>query len=109
VPLPPAPNLNPAVRPWRDRARVARLARALWIVWAFLLWNVVFDYVIVVAGRRYIAAAEAAGMPRANMDAYMRPAVTRALWIASAAAGGVLATGLAAIGAASRRRAEVTP
>jgi hypothetical protein len=87
----------------RDPTRGGRIARALWIVWAFLLWNVVFDYVIVAAGRRYIAAAEAAGMPRANMDAYMRPAVARALWIASAAAGGVLAAGAAAVGAARRR------
>jgi hypothetical protein len=87
----------------RDPTRGGTIARALWIVWAFLLWNVVFDYVIVVAGRRYIAAAETAGVPRANADAYMRPAVTRAVWIASAAAGGVLATGLAAVGAARRR------
>ena len=85
------------------RARAARVARVLWIVWAILLWNVVFDHVIVVAGRAYIAAAQRSGAPRANMDAYMRPAVTRALWTATAAAGVVLVTGLAAVRAASER------
>jgi hypothetical protein len=85
------------------RARAARVARVLWIVWAILLWNVVFDHVIVVAGRAYIAAAQRPGAPRANMDAYMRPAVTRALWTASAAAGAVLVIGLAAVRAASER------
>ena len=42
------------------RAAAARRARreshaALWIVWAVIVWNVVFDRVIVVAGRSYIA------------------------------------------------------
>ena len=81
--------------------RAARLARALWILWAVLLWNVVFDHVIVVAGRSYIAAAGRAAVradaPRANMDAFMRPAVARGLWIASAAGGAVLIVGLAGV------------
>jgi hypothetical protein len=37
------------------------------------------------------------------MDAFMRPAVTRGLWLASAAAGVVLVTGLVAVRAASER------
>ena len=38
----------------------ARLARALWIAWAVIVWNVVFDHVIVVAGRSYIVGGRRA-------------------------------------------------
>jgi hypothetical protein len=62
--------------------------------------------VIVVAGRRYIAAATAADAPRPNMDDFMRPAVTRGLWIASAAGGAVFLTGLACVRVAVQRAAE---
>lgn len=71
----------------------ARLARVLCLVWAVLTWNVVFDHVIVVAGRSYIATARGAassGAPFTNMDAFMRPAVTRGFWIATASAAAIL-------------------
>jgi len=74
---------------------MARLALALWIAWAVLVWNVVFDQVIVLAGREYIQAALAAGAgPFANMDDWLRPAVARGLWLASGAAGAILLTGV---------------
>jgi ABC-type dipeptide/oligopeptide/nickel transport system permease subunit len=73
---------------------MARLALALWIAWAVLVWNVVFDQVIVLAGREYIQAALAAGAgPFANMDDWLRPAVAHGLWLASGAAGAILLTG----------------
>ena len=85
----------------------ARIARALWIALAVVVWNVVFDRVIVVSGRNYVAAAERAAAapagPFANMDDWMRPAVTRGCWTATAAAGVVLFTGLAAVSRAGRR------
>ncbi len=86
----------------RQPASAASLARALWIVWALVVWNVVFDRVIVVAGRRYVTAAyrAAAADPSArplDMDDWMRPAVTRGLWMASGAAGAILLVGLAAL------------
>jgi hypothetical protein len=91
----------------RQPGPAARIARALWIAWAVLVWNVVFDHVIVVAGRTYIAAARTAAdahpsgrLP--NMDDWMRPAVTRGLWIATAAAGAILLTGLAAASVVAR-------
>jgi len=87
----------------RQPRPAARIALALWIVWAVIVWNVVFDRVIVVAGRRYIAAATAADAPRPNMDDFMRPAVTRGLWIASAAGGAVFLTGLACVRVAVQR------
>jgi ABC-type dipeptide/oligopeptide/nickel transport system permease subunit len=74
---------------------MARLALALWIAWAVLVWNVVFDQVIVLAGREYIQAALAAGAgPFANMDDWLRPAVARGLWLASGAAGAIVFTGV---------------
>jgi hypothetical protein len=94
------------VAAWRQPRRAARIARALWIVWAVIVWNVVFDHVIVVAGRNYIAAAGRAAAvtagPFANMDDWMRPAITRGLWIATAAGGVVLVAGLAAVSGALR-------
>ncbi len=82
------------------------IARVLWLTWAVFLWNVVFDRVIVVAGREYIVAAAQAAMnpagPFANMDTWMRPAITRGFWIATAAGGAVLVVGLVAINRAGR-------
>jgi len=87
-----------------DPARAARLATVLWIVLAVVVWNVVFDQVIVSAGRRFVAAAELAvrGTPSIpphfeDMDQWLRPAVTRALWAASASAAAILAIGLSMI------------
>jgi hypothetical protein len=78
------------LRAYREAARTARIAVALWIAWAIIVWNVVFDHVIVVAGRAYISAAVTAANgagPYARMDDWMRPAVGRGLWIATASAG----------------------
>ena len=85
-----------------------RLAAALWIVWAIVVWNVVFDRVIVVAGRNYVAAASlaAAADPSArplNMDDWMEPAVRRGFWMATAAAGAILVIGFAAVSVGARR------
>ena len=86
----------------------ARLARALWIVWAVIVWNVVFDHVVVSAGRRYVeAAARAASVPAPirryeNMDAWMRPAVARAFWIATSASAVLIVSGVFLVGAAAR-------
>jgi|SRR5579862_4318373 len=96
---------------WRARLREARagavVAISLWAVCAFLVWNVVFDRVLVLAGRRYsLAAREAA---RANVflriDDWMRPAAARGFWEASAAAAVVLAVGIGGVMIATRRRA----
>jgi hypothetical protein len=92
----------------RQPGASARLARALWLVWAIIVWNVVFDHIIVSAGRKYIVAAERAaavpgagrpGRPFANMDDWMRPAVTRGLWVASASAGAIVIAGLLLVSA----------
>jgi type IV secretory pathway TrbD component len=95
----------------RQPHAAVRLARGLWIAWAVIVWNVVFDHVIVRAGRDYLVAvgrASASHAPRPDMDSFMRPAVARGLWIASAAGGVVLFTGLASVRAAARRSPQVT-
>src|SRR5438046_2222252 len=87
------------------------IARVLWVAWAVLAWNVVFDHVIVVAGRQYIHAAglaEKSGGPYARMDDWMRPAVTRAFWTATLAAAAILAIGLVLVRAAARPLGNVT-
>jgi hypothetical protein len=89
------------------RRVLTRIAQTLWIAWAIVVWNLVFDYVIVVAGRAYLAAAipaaQAAG-PYARMDDWMRPAITRGVWTATAASAAILIVGLVAIRAASVNR-----
>jgi hypothetical protein len=92
----------------RQPASLARIAQLLWVAWAIILWNVVFDHVIVVAGRDYLVAAvrsahDAALSSPVNMDDWMRPAVTQGLWIATAAAAAVLITGLVSVRQAVRR------
>jgi CTP:molybdopterin cytidylyltransferase MocA len=92
----------------RQPGPAARIARALWIAWAIVVWNVVFDRVIVVAGRSYVAAAyrAAAADPSArplNMDDWMEPAVTRGLVMATAAAGAIVVTGLTAVSVGRRK------
>ena len=84
--------------------RARRIAQALWIVWAVVVWNVVFDHVIVVAGREYLTAAATAAHgagPYARMDDWMRPAIARGLWIATSASTLILLLGFAAIRRAS--------
>jgi len=82
----------------RQPIAAARLARALWALWAI---------VMVVAGRSYVAAAyRAAADPAArplNMDDWMQPAVTRGLWLATSAAAAILVVGFASVSLAARR------
>jgi hypothetical protein len=81
-----------------------RLAVGLWIVWAVVVWNVVFDRVLVEAGREYVRTAMAAAGhgPYARIDDAMRPAVPRAVALASAAAGVIAAVGLVVFRRAGR-------
>jgi hypothetical protein len=76
-----------------------RIALWLWIAWAVVVWNVVFDRVIVVAGREYLNEARAAAKAGsyAKIDDTMRPARSRALWLATGSAAGILAIGIISI------------
>jgi hypothetical protein len=87
-------------------SRAVRLAVALWITLAVVVWNVIFDRVIVVAGRVYVRAAADAtrhGGTYLHADHWMRPAIAHGAWTASAVSVVILAIGLTAIRVASRR------
>jgi hypothetical protein len=88
---------------WRGRAGVAAL---LWIAFAVVVWNVVFDRVLVLAGRTYVhdaAVADTRQQPFLKIDDYMKPAVRRGLRLASWAGGGIAIAGLIAVKLASAR------
>jgi len=84
-----------------------RIAAALWIALAIVVWNVVLDQVIVLAGRQYIiaalASAESMG-PFVRINDWMRPAVARGFWLANAATAMILAAGFFALRQATRSR-----
>ena len=89
-----------------DRKRV-RLAAILWLLFAFVVWNVVFDRILVIEGRAYVytaAVAVSKSAPYVLAGPWMRAAQSRALWTATAAAGGVLAAGIAGFAVALRAR-----
>ena len=94
------------VPPLRSPRSHLGVAIALWIALAIVAWNVVFDRVLVVAGRQYVHAATRAARgsgPYVRVDDWMRPAERRALWMASVAGGTILAAGLVSISLATRR------
>ena len=76
-----------------------RVVVALWLAGTVVVWNVVFDRVLIYAGREYVKTADNAARgsgPYARIDDSMRPAVPRALVLATSAAGVMLAVGFAA-------------
>ena len=90
----------------RSRRPTVGVALALWFALAFVVWNAVFDRVLVVAGRQYVSAAARAARgagPYLRVDDWMRPAERRALWLASVAGVMILAAGLVSIRLATRR------
>jgi hypothetical protein len=92
----------------RRPAPAARVARVLWIAWALVVWNLVFDRSIITAGRAYVHAAvqNVENVQNVRMDDWMRPAVTRGLWTATAAGGAVLVAGLLSVRWAARAGAS---
>jgi len=88
--------------PGADKRRVATI---LWIVLAVVVWNVVFDRVIVNAGRAYVRAAYAAGREGERyerIEDWMRPARSRAFWWATSSAVAILFGGIVAVRRAAR-------
>lgn len=89
--------------------RAVRAAAMLWALLALVVWNVVFDRLLVLAGRRFVHAAAVADSDRQAyllVDPWMRQATVQAFWMASAVAIAVLVGGGAAILIASRRDNE---
>ncbi len=89
--------------------RTVRLAVVLWVVFGGVVWNVVFDRVLVLAGRRYVHAA-AVSFQRdgvyLEIDDWMRPAIERGILLATVAGLSTAGVGLAAIAVVARRNAR---
>jgi hypothetical protein len=94
------------VRHTIDRLRRSpRVAAALWLVLALAVWNVVFDRILVLAGRRYAFAAATAvqnGHDYVRIDDWMRPATVHGVRVASLVALAIALAGLMAVAIASR-------
>ncbi len=80
----------------------------LWVVFAFLVWNVIFDRLIVLAGRRYSYDATLAFRAGhyLRIDDAMRPAIAHGVRVASLWAGVVVVVGLVLIRVAAARDAR---
>jgi hypothetical protein len=80
------------------------------VIWAIVVWNVVLDQTIVLAGRRYIVTAVGAAQgpgAYARIDDWMRPAVAHGLMLATIAAAAILAVGFVSLTIA-RPRSDTT-
>ena len=76
------------------RRRSIVVAVVLWLVFAAVVWNVIFDRVIVLAGRRYsydAALLYATSGQYLHIDDVMRPAIAHGVRLASAVAGAIAA------------------
>jgi hypothetical protein len=105
-PEPTTPNAWRAFRSdWRRQTTVAYV---LWVLLAGVVWNVVFDRVLVLAGRRYVYAAFHAferGGPPVLIEPWMRDARRQAVRWATLVAGPLAVAGVIAVRLASRRHA----
>ena len=92
--------------------RQVQVALALWIAFAFVAWNALFDYLVVRAGRDYLHAAAIAdrqGRPHLLIAEWMRPAVRRAFVCASLLGTVILCCGAVGVFLASRRHSRRSP
>jgi ABC-type Fe3+ transport system permease subunit len=96
--------MNRVTKPaWLDGQ--SRMALVLWCVLAFLVWNVVFDRMLVVAGRRFVHDASLAARQGATLliDDRMPRAVLDGVRTASLSAAAVLVLACVVIPVARRR------
>ena len=87
--------------------RRAKTAAILWVVFALVVWNVVFDRVLVLEGRRYVFAAATAAdthHPYVLAEPWMRAAQVRGVKLATAIAAPIALCGLLAVKFAARPR-----
>ena len=95
-----------------DQRKVV-VAVVLWLVFASVVWNVIFDRLIVLAGRRY--SHDAYVLYRSTgryllINDVMPPAVTHAVRVASSVAGTIAVVALVAIRfAAGAQRGSGSP
>jgi len=102
-----ANSQQPPAPPSRRWVVARRTAVALWFVFGFVVWNVIFDATVAQGARKYLTAKvlhEQGNGPGASIHGVMDEAVARGARTATAIGGGVFAAGLALIWVASRRR-----
>jgi hypothetical protein len=92
-----------------SQRRAIITATVLWLVLAFVVWNVIFDRILVLAGRRY--SYEAAITYRTTgkyllINDVMRPAIAHGVRVASVAAVGIAVAGLVLIRVAANADAK---
>jgi hypothetical protein len=88
------------------RRRSTVVAVVLWLVFAALVWNVIFDRIIVLAGRRYsydAAVLYATSGQYLHIDDAMRPAIAHGVRLASAVAGTIAVVSMLLIRVAAAR------
>ena len=88
--------------------RLGRAAMIAWAAFAAVVWNVVFDAIVIEAGRDYLtrqALHQQHRGPAVTIREVMDPGVARAARTASAAGGAVAAVGVLAAWLAGRPRA----
>jgi hypothetical protein len=86
--------------------RQVKTAAILWVVFAVVVWNVVFDRVLVLEGRRYVYAAATAAdahQPYVLAEPWMRVAQARGVRLATAVAVPIALFGLLAVAVAAKR------
>lgn len=91
----------------RDRKVLA--AVALWFTFAFLVWNVIFDRILVLAGRRYSYDAVMRYRTTGTylrIDEVMRPAAAHGWRVASLVATAIAVGAVLLIREAARRDAQ---
>jgi hypothetical protein len=91
-------------RGWRVRVRASLIA---WAAFAFVVWNVVFDAVVIQSGRDYLtrqALHQKGEGPAVTIPQVMYPGVARGARVATLAGGSVAAFGACAVGLVVRRR-----
>ncbi|MCX6552997.1 MAG: hypothetical protein NTY02_18685 [Acidobacteria bacterium] len=94
---------------WRRRWRIAAW---LWAAFAIVVWNVVFDAVVIQSGRDYLtqqALHQQGRGPAVTIPQVMRPGIRAGLRLATFSGGGVAAVGAAGVWLARRRRLATRP
>ena len=94
-----------------DQRKVV-VAVALWLLFAAVVWNVIFDRLIVLAGRRYSHDAYVLYRTTGRyllINEVMRPAIAHAVRVASGVAGTIAVIALIAIRFAARVRRSASP
>jgi hypothetical protein len=80
--------------------RHAWLVALLWLALTVVVWNAVYERIVITEGRAYVAAAleaDRAAAPALRIDDWMPAAVRRAFWTATGAGAVLACAGVAVV------------